>query len=149
MVGEFTGRFDREVLKEKLGEDDPELARLQRLEKEQQDLARGLEDLGAILAKRERFMLERFANASAEELSGHGFQLRFEGTDDRRRASFLMRARPNDSKLAIVVESRHEIEGEPNPSFDYVTLPVSQVDLDRARRFVEAKLMEFAKAYVG
>ncbi|GIW71618.1 MAG: hypothetical protein KatS3mg102_1160 [Planctomycetota bacterium] len=151
MVGEFTGKFDREILKSHLV--DPAQQQREREQREQQRLEQELHQIGKIIDHRRKFLLERFANALADEETPPpgvpGMALRFEPDGVLRKAKFVLRARPNDSRLAIVIEARYEIAGLQHPSYDYITLPVTQVDLERARRFIEAKLIDFARAYVG
>ena len=51
--------------------------------------------------------------------------------------------------MAILVESRFQVPSLNKVQYDYVTLPTSRPDVERARRFIESKLFDFAREYVG
>jgi hypothetical protein len=147
MPGDFTNRFDREILRSKMAELEEEKNRSAKEQKELDKIEQVLLEIGRLLDRRASFLSERFGNSAREEIGGVGFKFRFDPSGDRRRAAFSMRARVNDSRLAILLESNFEIPDQSVKQYDYMSLPVQRVDLERARRFVEAKLLDFARAY--
>lgn len=150
MVGEFTGRFDREILNSELAAMAEE-ARKRDAERQKADaLAADIEKISGVLEQRAQFVMERFPNAERKQGPEAGFVLAFGKHEALREALFIMRARTNESQLAILVESRYEIDGDASGAhYDYVSLPVDHVDHDRAKRFIENMLLDFARTYVG
>ena len=61
--------------------------------------------------------------------------------------SLEFRTRLTDSKQAIQLQSFMELEGQFKRRYDYVTFPKEKVSIDKAKRFVESKILEFAGAY--
>ena len=59
----------------------------------------------------------------------------------------VIRTKLSDSQQAIVIESFMQLEGAFARRYDYVSFPKESVNLDRSRRFVESKLLEFAGPY--
>ena len=146
-MGDFTARFDREILQSQFAEIEAKMA----AEKEQAEVDRidlMLAEIAKILVKRAKFVEERFPNAQPLGSEVAGFRFAFEQTGDRVEARFLIQASVNESRLAIRVCSRYEVPSRQKDQRDYVTLPTTQPNIDRARRFIESKLFDFARSYV-
>jgi hypothetical protein len=149
MPGEFTTRFDKEILKSHLAEQQKKALEAQKEQAEQNRVENDVKEIGKILERRAPFLKERFPNAQQETVDHTGFKLSFTQTGDRKSASFFLRTRLNDSKMAILVESQYEIPSRNIKEYDYISLATLKVDMDKAKRFIEAKLLDFARIYVG
>jgi hypothetical protein len=150
MPGDFTNRFDKEILRSKMAELDEAKSKFEKEKQELEKIERDLGEIGQILDRRAGFLRERFANSKREELGGVGFRFSFAPTADRpRSAIFSLRARANESRLAILIESNFEIPEAGSKEYDYITIAVAKMDFDRAKQFVEAKLLDFARAYTA
>lgn len=146
--GEFTRKFDREILQDSTAAAEEQA--VQRRKAEAQDSALEAEFLKImnVLEYRGTWLRERFPGLrepGALDFRGR----RFEFTD---KAGALVgwiefRTKLSDSQLAIVIESFMQLEGAFNRRYDYVSFPKESVNLDRTRRFVESKLLEFAGPY--
>jgi hypothetical protein len=150
VVGEFTSKFDREILHDRMAEEEAEAARSRREQAEIDRVAQMLKDIGDVLQDRARFIRDRFDNAAESVPEGAvGFHFDFAATDERREAKLWIRARLNDSQLAIRLESWFEVPTLQRKQSDYVNIPTTtEPNLERTRRFVESKLFDFARAYV-
>lgn len=148
-MGEFTTRFDAEILRSKFAEMEAERQKQAKEKAEVDKVDRMLEEIGAILEKRAHFVEERFPNATRQPLEGTGFCFTFAETPDRKQATFSLTAHIKESRLAIAVESRFEVPAIRKKQYDYVNTPTTQPDVERARRFIESKLFEFARDYVA
>ena len=139
MVGEFTSKFDREILNDRMAEKEAETARSQKEQAEVDRVAQMLDEIGNVLQDRARFIRDRFDNAAESVPEGAvGFHFDFTATDDRREAKLWIRARLNDSQLAIRLESRFEVPTLQRKQSVYVNVPTTiEPNLERARRFVE------------
>ena len=149
MPGEFTTRFDKEILKSHLAEQQKKALEAQKEQSEQSRVENEVKEIGKILERRAPFLRERFPNAQQETVDYTGFKLNFAQTGERKSASFFLRTRLNDSKMAILVESQYEIPSRNIKEYDYISLATVKVDMDKAKRFIEAKLLDFARIYVG
>ncbi len=148
--GDFTSRFDREIIRSQMAEAAAKESAADKERREAERVESQLAEIGKILDRRAAFLRERFPNASPEECAGVGFKLRFLPKAGRPAgATFWLRARVNESRLAILVESNFEIPDAGAKEYDYVTLPVQRPEIERARSFIEAKLLDFARVYVG
>jgi len=151
-MGEFTTRFDAEILKSKMAELEAEKAKKAKAEAEVSRVDQMLEEVGKLLDHRAKFIIERFPNAKLVdpgEGAPVGFVFSFTETADRKAATFSVQARIKESRLAIIVESRLRVPSIQKVQYDYVTLPTNQPDTGRARRFIEGKLFDFARDYVS
>jgi hypothetical protein len=150
MPGDFTNRFDKEILRSKMAEIEDAKNRFAEEKKELEKIERDLAEIGRLLDRRAGFLRERFSNSAQQEIGGIGFKFTFQPTADRQRSAvFSIRARANDSRLAILIESNFEVPEIAAKEYDYVTIPVKKMDLDRAKQFIEAKLLDFARIYTG
>ncbi len=148
MPGEFTSRFDKEILKSHLAEQHKKALDAQKEQAEQDRIDLDVKEIGKILDRRVAWVKERFPNAAPEKVDYTGFRFKFAQTAERKAAVLFMRARTNDSRMAILVESQYEIPGANVKEYDYVSLTTQKVDMDKAKRFIESKLFDFAREYV-
>jgi hypothetical protein len=150
MPGDFTSKFDKEILKSAMAEQQKKALDAAKEKAEQDRIDQDVLEVGKILQRRAGFIKDRFPNAVEEKVEFTGFRFQFQATADKKAAVFFMRARTNESRMAVLVESQWEL---PNAAkkieYDYITLPVQKVDMDKAKRFIETKLLDFARLYVG
>ena len=149
MSGDFTNRFDREILKSEMAKINTEKLKEAEEKKEAERIDVFLEDIDKLLARRAAFVTERFKNSTAVDLPGAGFQYSFKADGKLKAADFSITARINDSRMAVHVESFYEIPDVKAKEKDYITIPLQKLDLDRAKRFIESKLLDFARLYSG
>jgi hypothetical protein len=149
MPGEFTSRFDKEILKSHLAEENKKKLEAAKEQAEQDRIDADVKKIGEISDRRVPWIRERFPNAEQEKVDHAGFRFRFNQTPERKAASFLLRVRTNESRMAIMVESQYEVPASKVKEYDYISLPTQKVDFDKAKRFIEAKIFDFAKIYVG
>jgi len=148
--GKFTRKFDREVLNDKDAAHEEASARASA---ESSALEAELGKIVEILDRRRGWLRERFPDMIEETPAGgsRGLRFVFRGGPHGREGFLELRCRLNESALAIVLESRWEIRdgagGGRAPRNDYVTFPRSCVDGDRAQKFIDGRIMEFAKTY--
>lgn len=151
-MGDFTTRFDAEILKSKMAEMEAAKAKEAKAKAEVDRVDRLLAEVAEILEHRAKFIVERFPNATPvanEDSSQVGFAFAFSETTDRKAATFSLQAKIKESRLAIIVESRMKVPCVQRVLYDYVTMPTNQPDVERARRFIEGKLFDFARDYVA
>lgn len=147
--GEFTRKFDRDILGDESAA--AEEAEAQRLLAEQQDqaLEREFQKVQSVLEYRAQWLKERFPEC--EDKGGQGFRGRrfeFRSANSGKMIGWIeFRIRLTDSQQGIVVESTMELEGHFPRRHDYVNFPKENLSLEKAKRFVESKLMEFAGPY--
>lgn len=156
--GEFTTKFDREILRSKAAENDAARLEVEKERAEQERVGEFLRAIQAVVEKRAQFIVERFPGARRGDLGGVGWRFEFAGGGggggDRAAraaspiAAFQVRARLNDTRLAIVVESEIEIPARSVREKDYISIPLTSFDLERAKTFIETKLFDFARHYV-
>ena len=148
MPGEFTSRFDKEILKSALAGEQKKKLEQEKEKAEQDRIDSDVKEIGKLLEKRAGFIKERFPNAVEEKVDFQGFRFSFAPSGDKKQAVFFMRVRTNDSRMAILVESQYEMPGSAKKiEYDYITLPTQKVDMDKARRFIETKLLDFFRLY--
>ena len=63
------------------------------------------------------------------------------------RGTIQFQTRLTESLQGITVESTMDLEGDFPRRHDYVNFPKERVQIDRVKRFVETKLMQFAAAW--
>lgn len=146
--GEFTRKFDREILQDSTAE--AEEQQVQRRKAEALDAALEAEFLKVVnvLEYRGAWLRERFPRMREQgKLDFRGRRFEFTDKGDKVVGWIEFRTKLSDSGLAIVIESFMELEGVFSRKYDYVSFPKEQVNLDRTRRFVESKLLEFAGPY--
>lgn len=145
--GEFTRKFDREILNdETAAEEEAEAQRLAALA-EDQSLTAEFDKIQSVLDYRAKWLKERFP--ACEDKSGKGSRgRRFEFAAGGKLVGWIeFRVRLTDSQQGVLIESSMELVGRFPRRHDYVNFPKENVNLDKAKRFVESKLMEFAGPY--
>lgn len=148
--GEFTRKFDREILRDASAEaEEREVAR-RRVDAENAALEAEFLKILTILDYRARWLQDRFP-ACREKASGEdgarGRRFEFTNPAGEVVGWIEFRTRLSDSQQAIVIESFMELKGAFPRRHDYVTFPKEHVHVDRTKRFVESKLFEFSGPY--
>jgi len=143
--GEFTRRFDREILGDETAASEEREARRRHLEAEDRALGAEFQKILSVLDYRATWLHDRFP--ACREASGIGFRgRRFEFVDaaGQQVGWIEFHAHLTDSLQGIALESFMELQGKFPRRHDYVNFPKENVSLDRVKRFVESKLLEFA-----
>ena len=145
--GEFTRKFDRDILGDESAESEDREAQRRALEAEDQAVEEEFKKILGLLEYRATWLKDRFTGCN--EAGGLSFRgRRFEFTQNERQVGWIeFRTRLTDSQQGIMVESYMELEGQFPKRHDYVSFPKDSVRLDRAKRFIESKLFEFAGPY--
>lgn len=146
--GEFTRKFDREILQDATA--DAEERDIQRRKLQAEDVALEAEFLKvmSVLEYRSSWLRERFpAMREPGKLDFRGRRFEFSSKAGAVVGWVEFRTRLSDSQQAIVIESFMQLEGVFARRYDYVSFPKEAVNLDRSRRFIESKLLEFAGPY--
>ncbi len=146
--GEFTRKFDREILQDSTAE--AEERDVQRRKVAAEDAALEAEFLKVmnVLEHRGGWLRERFPKMREPgSLDFRGRRFEFSDAGGQLIGWIEFRTRLSDSQQAIVIESFMQLEGVFGRRYDYVSFPKEGVNLDRTRRFVESKLFEFAGPY--
>jgi hypothetical protein len=146
--GEFTRKFDREILQDQSAEQEERAAQKRRAEAEDSALEAEFLKVMNILEYRASWLRERFPGLREPgglDFRGRRFEFADKGGGQIGWIEF--RTRLSDSHQAIVIESFMQLEGVFSRRYDYVSFPKEQVPVDRARRFIESKLFEFAGPY--
>lgn len=144
--GEFTRKFDREILGDASAEAEEREAQRKALLQEDRQLEEEFEKILAILDYRAKWLTDRFSDCRdvAVEFRGRRFEFTSGG---KLRGSIQFQTRLTDSEQGITVESTMDLEGVFPRRHDYVNFPKERVQIDRVKRFVESKLMEYAGAW--
>lgn len=147
--GEFTRKFDRDILGDKSAEEEEARARKRLEDLEDTALEAEFQKVLDLLDYRARWLLERFKRCREAGKVGGFRGRRFEFTDEGEKLVgwIEFRTRLTDSQQGIMIESFMELDGRFPRRHDYVNFPKESVNLDRAKRFIESKLFEFAGPY--
>lgn len=146
--GEFTRKFDREILQDSTAEAEEREVQQRRLAAEDVALEAEFLKVMNVLEHRGKWLRERFTRLhEPASLDFRGRRFEFKGTGGELAGWIEFRTRLSDSQQAIVIESFMQLEGVFGRRYDYVSFPKEAVNLDRTRRFVESKLFEFAGPY--
>ena len=145
--GEFTRKFDREILNDESAADEEREAQRMRLLAEDKTLEQEFEKILAVLDYRAKWLQSRFPEC--QDQKGVDFRgRRFEFFNKGKCKGWIeFRTRLTDSQLGIMIESNMQLEGAFPRRHDYVTFPKEKVSLDKAKHFVEAKIMQFASPW--
>ncbi len=145
--GEFTRKFDRDILGDETAADEELKARQLASLKEDGAVESEFAKILSVLEYRAKWLTERFEGCT--EVTSVDFRgRRFEFKSKGKNVGWIeFRAKLTDSEMGITVESNMELEGQFPRRHDYVTFPKEQVPLERAKKFIESKLMEFAGPY--
>jgi hypothetical protein len=146
--GEFTRKFDREILQDSTAEAEEQAVQRRKLEAQDTALEAELLKVTNVLEYRATWLRERFPRMREPgTLDFRGRRFEFTDKAGALVGSIEFRTKLNDMQLAIVIESFMQLEGAFARRYDYVSFPKDQVNVDRARRFIESKLLEFAGPY--
>lgn len=146
--GEFTRKFDREVLQDVTAEAEEREVQRRKVEAEDQALESEFRKVLEVLDYRSKWLKERFPGLREPGgIDFRGRRFEFQDKQGKQVGWIEFRTRLSDSQQAIVIESFMQLEGGFTKRYDYVSFPKQQVNVDRTRRFVESKLFEFAGPY--
>ncbi len=142
--GEFTRKFDRDILKLPGSEEREASAKARQEAKKNELLEAELAKIEGLLQYRKDWLKQRFANIAVTKPEGkRGLLLTLGEGPEQASLEFVYRL--NDSKLAVLLESRTGTDAK--KLYDYTSFPAEKVEYDRAKNFIEAKILEFARDY--
>lgn len=141
--GEFTRKFDRDILGDASAEEEERAAQQAALKAEDRALEEEFDKILSVLDYRAKWLTRRFPEARIVDVDFRG--RRFEFTSGGKvRGTIQFQTRLTESHQGITVESTMDLEGAFPRRHDYVNFPKERVQIDRVKRFVETKLMQFA-----
>lgn len=145
--GEFTRKFDRDILGDESAAQAEEQHRRLAVEAQDKALEAEFHRIMAVLEYRAQWLRERFTGCTEPaHLSFRG--RRFEFTHEGKQVGWLeFHTRLTDSQQGILVQSFMELAGQFPKRCDYVSFPKEKVNLERVKKFVESKIFEFAGPY--
>lgn len=148
--GEFTRKFDRQILQDKTAEEEERAVQRQRVEAEDAALEAEFHKVLNILEYRASWLKERFrgfheSGDLGRDVRGRHFD--FADGGGKKIGWLEFRTRLTDSHQAILVESYMQLEGRFPRRYDYITVPKERVPIERVKKFVESKIYEFAGPY--
>lgn len=146
--GEFTRKFDREIM----GDDSVELEEREvmkaLLSAEQEALESEFKKILAVLNQRADWLRKRFKVIEPGDVQFRGRRFDFERGEGSAGAGWLeFRLRLTDTGLGIILECLMGVEGLFKKRYDYIVFPKDAVQVDKAQKFIEAKIFEFAGAW--
>jgi len=146
--GEFTRKFDRDIMKD-ASVDAEELAALQAAqaaEKEAFELE--IDKVLALLAHRSAWLAERFPVSEPGDVDFKGRRFEFASTGESVGSGWLeFRCALTDTGLGIKLECQMSVENAFKRRHDYVIFPKEAVKVEKAKKFIESKIFEFAAAW--
>lgn len=147
--GEFTRKFDRDVLKDESAVVEELEAQRKRQQAEEAGLEGEFVKLNEILAYRAKWLSERFPGVteSAGMKDPRGKRFEFPVKDKVGPGWMEFRSRMTETGLGITLECFMQLDGKFTKRYDYVNFPKTGVDVTRAKKFVENKIFEFAMDY--
>lgn len=147
--GEFTRKFDREVMKDDTAAFEELEAQRQKQRSEEQGVESEFAKLSSILEYRAQWLNGRFVGVKDSKEAGGARNRRFEfPVRDKVGPGWIeFRAHLTDTGLGITLECFMELEGKFKKKYDYINFPKTSVDAERAKKFVENKIFEFALDY--
>lgn len=148
--GEFTRKFDREILQDSTAAAEEQAVHKRKLQAEDAALEAEFLKVMSVLEYRSSWLRERFPamrEPGKLDFRGRRFEFSAKGGGPAVVGWIEFRTRLSDTQQAIVIESFMQLEGVFAKRYDYVSFPKEQVNLDRTRRFIESKLLEFAGPY--
>lgn len=144
--GEFTRKFDRDILGDETAARAEEVHRHRLMEAQDRQLESEFLRIMSVLEYRAQWLRGRFPGCVEPQVGFRG--RRFEFHKDGKQVGWIeFHTRLTDSQQGILVQSFMELEGQFGKRCDYVSFPKDKVNLDRVKRFVESKLLEFAGPY--
>jgi hypothetical protein len=147
--GEFTRKFDREILRDQTAEAEEREVQKRRENAAEAAVEAEFLKILNVLDYRAGWLRERFPGVREPAgLDFKGRRFEFPGKDGKASVGWIeFRVKMSDTGQAIVVESLMGLEGAFARKHDYVSFPKDKVPVDKMRRFVESKLFEFASPY--
>ena len=144
--GEFTRKFDRNVLKDESAAVEELEAQKRAKAAEDSQLEAEFTKLVGILDYRGQWLAERFKCTEPKvEFRGRRFEF---AKNAKAGPGFLeFRVRLTETGLGITLECYVQLDGKFGKRYDYVNFPKTNVDVTRAKKFVENKIYEFATEY--
>ncbi len=101
-----------------------------------------------LLDYRGKFLQERFPNMQQESEGVAIKRFMFEPSESHPKRGLLeFKLAPTDTHQALFFQMTMEIEGCCEGKSDYIALPIDQVDVEKAKGFIEATIFEFARLY--
>lgn len=147
--GEFTRKFDREILGDESAAAEEEAIRQRLATSEQRALEDEFLKILEILEYRSTWLKNRIPDCvEPSKLDFRGRRFEFK-TDGKLIGWLEFHTRLTDSQQAIMIQSFMELDGQFGKRCDYVTFPKEQVNVERAKKFIESKIMEFAGPYLS
>ena len=150
MRGEFTRKFDGEIFGDgdAAKESDEIKRQLERLAETK--VKKAVDTLMELVDKRRKFLYERFPNITEpQKLDFIGRQLNFKaGGKFKRDAVVEFRVTQTESGQAIQLTFTMEIPGKLPKKSDYITVAIDNFHPEKVNGFVEAKIFDFARAYI-
>lgn len=148
--GEFTRKFDRDVLKDETAATEELEAQRRRQQIEDAGLAGEFTKLDEILEYRSKWLSERFPGVKeSSDKVERGKRFEFPKKGSAGPGSMEFRSRLTETGLGITLECFMQLEGKFQKRYDYVNFPKTGIDIARAKKFVESKIFEFAMDYQG
>jgi hypothetical protein len=147
--GEFTRKFDLEIMKDETVKSD-EIGAFQEMQAaEKAAIEEQFLRIMGILEHRGLWLHDRFTDISEPDtVDFRGRRFDFPKTPRSVDVGWLeFRARLTDTSLGIILESFMGISGRFKKRYDYITFPKDNVDVERAMKFVESKIFEFAASW--
>jgi hypothetical protein len=152
--GRFTRMLDREFIEDALARKDQALAdeaELLAVEEEQRRRSRltVAGDITTCFHARDRHLQERFPNLEMDAPSGE-FSHRFlfpAGESQLRESALEFHCEVSHEGSAFHIHARTTMGGK--TIADRLSFPEKKVDMDRVNRFVERKILDFVRTYVG
>ena len=147
--GEFTRKFDRDILNDQSAEEEERAFRKRLADAEESALEAEFSKILSVLDYRSEWLSKRFEGLhepSGLDFRGRRFEFREAGTNDMH-GWIEFRTRLTDSEQGIMIESFMELEGVFAKKYDYVSFPKEAVKIDKAKKFIESKILEFARPY--
>ncbi len=148
--GEFTRKFDRDVLKDESAAVEELAAQRRRQQAEEAGLEDEFKKLSDILDYRAKWLTERFQGViDSAKIDFRGKRFEFPKRGGVGPGWIEFRTRLTETGLGISLESYMQLEGKFAKRYDYVNFPKTGLDVNRAKKFVENKIFEFAMDYQG
>lgn len=147
--GEFTRKFDREIMKDATVEREEMAAAQRAMAEEEQALETEFQKILGILAHRAEWLHSRFDGISEpESVDFRGRHFDFPKKSDSVGVGWLeFRCKLTDTSLGIILECLMGVEGRFKKRYDYVVFPKEKVNMERAKKFIESKIFEFAGSW--
>jgi hypothetical protein len=146
--GEFTRKFDRDVLKDETAAVEELEAQRKRQQLEESGLESEFVKLAEILTYRAKWLSERFPGViEVGKTDFRGKRFEFPKRDKVGPGWMEFRSRLTETGLGISLECYMQLDGKFGKRYDYVNFPKTGVDIARAKKFVENKIFEFAMDY--